>query len=69
MVDMRFFDYEHLTNERMREVSHGFHTFAHELNDKLPQSAEKTVVLRKLLEAKDAAVRCELPPVKSQFEQ
>lgn len=56
---LRFFAYEHLPPE-LRRWSHQFHTLAHELAGGL-EGAELTVALRKLLEAKDAAVRAALP--------
>ncbi|MBX3448226.1 MAG: hypothetical protein KF777_01630 [Planctomycetaceae bacterium] len=56
---MRWFAYSHLP-ERLREVSRRFHHLAVELVEMLPPSAERTVCLRKLLEAKDAAVRSAL---------
>lgn len=56
---LRYFSYEHLTGEK-REVSKMFHDLACDISDILPESAETTVALRKLLEAKDAAVRSSL---------
>jgi hypothetical protein len=41
----------------LQEVSKPFHTLAHGLVDILPSNPERTVALRKLLEAKDCAVR------------
>lgn len=52
---MRYFGYDHL-KEPMRTVSQGFSELANAI-DMLPGGAEKSVALRKLLEAKDAAVR------------
>jgi hypothetical protein len=60
---LRFFEYDHLRDEVLREVSRRFHALAHSLAEELTGSAELTVSLRKLLEAKDAAVRAALPPV------
>ncbi len=54
-----FFEYEHLP-EKLQEVSKSFYGLAHEMNHKLPECNEKTIFLRKLLEAKDCAVRCAL---------
>lgn len=57
-----FFAYEHLP-ERQRRIAEGFHTMAHELCDELHRTrhgAELTTGLRKLLEAKDCAVRASL---------
>jgi|HubBroStandDraft_2_1064218.scaffolds.fasta_scaffold22170_4 hypothetical protein len=53
---LQFFAYDHLP-ELLQEVSKPFHTLAHGLVDILPSNPERTVALRKLLEAKDCAVR------------
>lgn len=57
---IQFFAYEHLP-ERLRDVSRPFCELAHAIvsdnPNGLPRNAERTVALRKLLEAKDAAVR------------
>lgn len=53
---LQFFVYEHLP-ERLQEVSKPFCELAHRIVASLPQNAERTVALRKLLEAKDCAVR------------
>lgn len=53
---LQFFRYEHL-NRPLREVSRPFCELAHEVVRSLPRNPERTVALRKLLEAKDAAVR------------
>lgn len=52
---LQFFSYDHLP-EHLRAVSRPFCELAGEIV-KLPQNPERTVALRKLLEAKDAAVR------------
>jgi hypothetical protein len=57
---LRFFKYDHL-KEPLRSVSERFSAIAHEIFAILPRCAERTVALRKLLEAKDAAVRAALP--------
>jgi hypothetical protein len=54
---MRFFSWDHL-KEPYQKVSAPFGQLAMLIQDELPRSAERTVALRKLLEAKDAAVRC-----------
>ncbi len=53
---MQFFSFDHLP-PNLREVSEPFCTLAADLDFKLPPNAEKTSALRKLLEAKDCAVR------------
>lgn len=55
-----YFEYEHLHGQ-LSEVSQKFHALAHELSeDPLLDGPELTVALRKLLEAKDCAVRAAL---------
>lgn len=56
---LKFFLYEHLP-ERLGKVSKPFCDLAHGPILELPRCAERTVALRKLLEAKDAAVRAAL---------
>jgi hypothetical protein len=54
---MRFFDFEHLPAE-MQEISKPFGVLAREIHDKIyPDNVERNMALRKLLEAKDCAVR------------
>ena len=53
---LQFFNYEHLPMH-LRQVSMPFHTLAYNMVGQLPRNPERTVALRKLLEAKDAAVR------------
>ena len=53
---LQFFAYEHLP-QRLREVSQPFGVLAQSLVDTLPRNPERTAALRKLLEAKDCAVR------------
>lgn len=57
---LRFFGYEHLPTERERSVCEGFALLAQQVADRAPESQETTVALRKLLEARDAAVRAAL---------
>lgn len=61
---MRYFDFLHLPM-KLQHVSRHFYTLAEIVNNTLPDGPEKTVCLRKLLEAKDCAVRAalELPDV------
>lgn len=56
---LRYFHYEHLPPQ-LRLISRPFCELAHTLIDSLPRNAERTVALRKLLEAKDAAVRANI---------
>lgn len=56
---MQFFAYEHLP-AHLQEISKPFGDLAHWIVDTLPMNAERTVALRKLLEAKDCAVRARL---------
>jgi len=53
---MQFFAYEHLP-ERLQNVSRPFGELAKSLVESLPRNPARTVALRKILEAKDAAVR------------
>lgn len=57
---LRFFHYRHLSNESLQKISKLFHDLATDIVENIPRNAERTVVLRKLLEAKDAAVRAAL---------
>ncbi len=53
---LRWFEYGHLRPE-MQEVSRPFCELAYHVVKTIPVGPERTVALRKLLEAKDAAVR------------
>lgn len=53
---LQFFEFTHLPPS-LREASRPFHALAHSIVDNTPRNPERTVALRKLLEAKDAAVR------------
>jgi hypothetical protein len=53
---MQFFKYDHLKPE-MQAVSKPFGDLAQKICDTLPDNPERTTALRKLLEAKDCAVR------------
>lgn len=53
---MQFFDYEHLP-DKLQYVSGPFYGLAVQIVMTIPRNPERTVALRKLLEAKDAAVR------------
>lgn len=52
----QFFRYFHLP-EHLQVASRPFHALAFDIIMSLPRNPERTVALRKLLEAKDAAVR------------
>jgi hypothetical protein len=56
---IQFFEYKHLP-PNLQEVSKPFAQMAQVLMAKLPENAESTVAMRKLLEAKDCAVRAVL---------
>jgi hypothetical protein len=53
---LQFFQYAHLP-AHLQDASKPFCELAELLVGKFPQNPERTVALRKLLEAKDAAVR------------
>ena len=55
----QFFAYEHLP-PHLQEISRPFAELAARIEAELPRNPERTVALRKLLEAKDAAVRARL---------
>ncbi|EMM3426269.1 MULTISPECIES: hypothetical protein [Klebsiella] len=56
---MKYFAYQHLP-AHLQEVSKPIGDLATLMDESLPDSAEKSVGLRKLLEAKDALVRAKL---------
>lgn len=56
---LQYFEYDHLP-EHLQPVSKGFCELARAAAEELPRCAETSVALRKLLEAKDAAVRAAL---------
>ena len=53
---MQFFTYDHLSR-RAQEVAVEFVLLAEKVDRETPNNPEKTTALRKLLEAKDCAVR------------
>jgi hypothetical protein len=53
---LQFFEYSHLP-EHLQVISKDFHLLAHMIVNTLPRNPERTVSLRKLLEAKDCAIR------------
>lgn len=56
---LQFFTYDHLPEDR-QEASKQFCELAKWIVGTLPRNPERTVALRKLLEAKDCAVRAKL---------
>lgn len=54
---LQFFAYDHLKSEELKAASKPFGDLAQQIVDTLPANPERTVALRKLLEAKDCAVR------------
>lgn len=57
---LRYFAYDHLPEGPLRETSANFYALAGKVDVTLPDGPEKSTALRKLLEAKDAAVRAAL---------
>ncbi len=53
---LQFFAWQHLP-AKLQDVSRPFGELAHHIVAVLPRNPERTVARRKLLEAKDAAVR------------
>ena len=60
---LRNFLYDHLPTGPLQDNSKKFCELAWWVAGSLPRTPERTVALRKLLEAKDAAVRTQLPPL------
>lgn len=58
---LQYFRYEHLP-EKLQTVSKPFGDLAQHMAETLPPGPETSAGLRKLLEAKDCAVRAALPP-------
>lgn len=56
---LRYFSYVHLA-PLLRDVSEKCYTLADDMDNTLPECAEKSAGLRKLLEAKDCFVRAQL---------
>ena len=59
MTLLQFFKYEHLP-ANLAQVSQPFCELAHYIANELPKNEESEAALRKLLEAKDCAVRAKL---------
>ena len=58
-MNMKYFEYAHLP-QHLQEVSKPIGELAILMNETLPDGAEKSAGLRKLLEAKDCLVRAKL---------
>jgi hypothetical protein len=56
---LQFFEYAHLT-AGLQVVSAPFYNLASKIVAELPRNPERTAALRKLLEAKDCAVRARI---------
>ena len=56
---LQWFEYAHLP-EHLQEVSRQFAAMAGWIVDNLPRNPERSVALRKLMEAKDCAVRARI---------
>lgn len=56
---LKFFSHKHLP-PKLAEVSRPFCNLAAAIVENLPDNAERSVALRKILEAKDAAVRASI---------
>jgi hypothetical protein len=56
---LQFFDYGHL-HDPLQAISKPFGELALRMVSSLPRNAERSTALRKLLEAKDAAVRAQI---------
>ena len=57
---MKYFEFAHLP-EKLQEISKPLGELAQKFDTELPDGAEKSAGLRKLLEAKDCFVRAKLP--------
>lgn len=58
---LKWFEFRHLP-ENLQVISCRFSHLAHEIVELIDAGPERTVALRKLLEAKDAAVRATVHP-------
>ena len=57
---LQFFAYDDHVRDDLRVTAEAFYQLAEEVVATLPRNPERTVCLRKLLEAKDAAVRAKI---------
>lgn len=62
---LRFFEFEHLPEGPIKHEAKVYASFAYQLARAHQPDPELTVALRKLLESKDAAVRCAVLEVKA----
>lgn len=58
---LKWFEFEHLP-DHLKDTSRMFHSLATDIVTDIEPGPERTVALRKLVEAKDAAVRAKLNP-------
>lgn len=58
---IQYFSYEHLPLQ-LQKISKPIHDLAHLMEEMLPDGAEKSAGMRKLLEAKDCFVRASIVP-------
>ena len=58
---LKWFKYDHLPND-LQDTSKPFSELAKHITETIDSGPERTVALRKLLEAKDAAVRASINP-------
>lgn len=56
---LQYFEYSHLP-QKLQDISKPFCDLAFHIAENRPRNAERTAGLRKLLECKDAIVRCSL---------
>ena len=52
----KMFAYEHLKNDKLKDVSRQFYSLAHQIRHMVPVSPERTIALRNLWDAKNYAV-------------
>lgn len=57
---LKFFNFGHLPEGKLKETSMIFNKLAIEIIERIPRSPERTLALRKLLESKDCVVRAQL---------
>ena len=59
---LKWFQWEHLAGDNLREMAYTFQAVAYTVVNQIEKGPERTVALRKLLEAKDAAIRALVNP-------